>query len=347
MRSLGSLPTGPSKKLQKTKTRRADCVHAPDSKPGLRLRARQVAEYFVARMLICLLQTMPGAWFVRMSRWFAWLAHDVLKIRRRTTMENLQHVFPHKSDDQRRAIALGMWEHLFLMVCEIAHAPRKIHDTNWRDYIRIRDKALMTEYFLDWRPVVLVSGHLGNFELAVFITGILGIPTYAIARPLDNPWLDRWLRSFREQRGQFILPTSGSAAAIQRVLDGGGMLSLLGDQHAGNKGCWVEFMGRPASCHKALALFTLVHGAPMLVSWALRRGEFLKLEIGCSAIADPARLAPELCDVRGLTQWYNQRLEELVRLFPEQYWWVHRRWKDHPRRAAIAASSVQTEKRAA
>ncbi len=244
-----------------------------------------------------------------------------------------------------------MWHHLFLMLCEIAQAPRKIHDTNWRDYVTIPDKKLMTSYFLAWRPVVLVSGHLGNFELALFVTGILGIPSYAIARPLDNPYLNRWLKRFRESRGQFILPTTGSAPEVQRVLDGGGMLSLLGDQHAGTKGCWVDFMGRPASCHKALALFTLSEGAPMIVTHAVRNGGPLQLLVGCNGqkgIADPANLSPELSDVGSLTQWYNQRLEEFVRSYPEQYWWVHRRWKEKPRRVTRAqAMNKEIESRAA
>ncbi len=293
---------------------------------------RHRAEFLTARMLVCLLQMIPLAWCQRLARYLGWLACDVLRIRKSITAENLEHVFPDATPEQRHQLAREMWNHLFLMICEIAQAPRKIHDTNWRDYVDIRDKQLMTRYFLDWRPVVMVSGHLGNFELAVFITGILGIPTYAIARPLDNPLLNRWLHQFRESRGQFILPTEGSAAMIQRVLDSGGMLSLLGDQHAGTKGCWVDFMGRPASCHKAVALFTLSQNAPMLVSYTVRRAGPLQLEIGCNAIADPADLAPELRDVSSLTQWYNRHLEALVRKWPEQYWWMHRRWKEKPRR---------------
>ncbi|MGI9518010.1 MAG: lysophospholipid acyltransferase family protein, partial [Pirellulaceae bacterium] len=219
-----------------------------------------------------------------------------------------------------------------LMVCEIAQASRKIHTTNWREFVDIRDKRLMTSFYLDWRPTVMVGGHLGNFEEAVYVTGILGIPTYAIARPLDNPLLHKWLTGFRECRGQFILPTSGSATKIQEVLHAGGILSLLGDQHAGNKGCWVDFMGRPASCHKAVALFTLSQNAPMLVSYCVRKGGPLQVEVGVVAVADPRDLAPELRDVRSLTQWYNDQLEQLIREYPEQYWWMHRRWKERPLR---------------
>lgn len=304
-------------------------------------RFRHYVEYLALRTIICFLQTIPLSWCDRMGKRVGWLLGDVLKFRHKTVRENLSHVFPEKSEAERLELTRDMWHHLFLMVCEIAQAPRKIHDTNWRDYVYIRDKKIMTEYFLDWRPVVLMTGHLGNFEQALFITGILGIPSYAVARPLDNPLLNRWLQHFRESRGQFILPTEGSARDVQRVLDAGALLSMLGDQHAGNKGCWVDFMGRPASCHKAVALFTLTQKAPMIVTYGVRRGKPLHMEIGCNGIADPESLDDSIADVRSLTQWYNQRLEELVRLDPEQYWWMHRRWKEKPQRSKKARSQTR------
>ncbi len=302
------------------------------SQPEKPIKKRHYVEYFALRCIVAVIQMMPLQWCDRLAHGVSWLIADVFKFREKTIRENLGHVFPQQTEQQRDQLTREMWHHLFLMICEIAHAPRKIHDTNWRDYVYIRDKKVMTEYFLDWRPVVLMTGHLGNFEQALYITGILGIPTYAVARPLDNPLLNRWLQQFRERGGQFILPTEGSAQEIQRVLEAGALLSMLGDQHAGNKGCWVDFMGRPASCHKAVALFTLIQKAPMIVTYAVRRGGPLQLEIGCNQIADPENLPSELNDVKSLTQWYNQRLEELVRLDPQQYWWMHRRWKEKPQR---------------
>jgi Kdo2-lipid IVA lauroyltransferase/acyltransferase len=319
--------------------------------PHARTDLRHIAEYLAARMIVFVLQTIPLSWSPRIARGFGWLLNDLFKVRGEITEENLRHVYPDRSPEWRHRVAREMWEHLLLMLAEIAQAPRKIHDTNWGDYVSIRDRKLMTTHFLDWRPTILVSGHFGNFELAVFITGVMGVPTYAIARPLDNPLLERWIKRYREALGQFILPTSGSSGAIQQVLDAGGMLALLGDQHAGEKGCWVEFLGRPASCHKAVALFTLLQDAPMLVSWCVRRDGPLKMEVGCEGVADPAIPGSTPGDVRSLTQWYNQKLEEVIRRDPEQYWWLHRRWKERPRRGSASVDprgeSGQSSPRAA
>jgi KDO2-lipid IV(A) lauroyltransferase len=229
-----------------------------------------------------------------------------------------------------------MWEHLFLMVCEVAHTPRKVHETNWRRYVHIRGKRDLVRFLVAPRPVLIVTGHFGNFEVGGYMMGMLGFPTYTIARPLDNPYLDRFVGEFRKARGQHILPKQGSAAQVNAVLQSGGALTLLGDQHAGPKGCWVDFLGRPASCHKALALFTLTSGAPMLVTYAKRTGRPMRFELGLAGVADPAVGGEELAGVRELTQWYNHALERVIRSAPEQYWWLHRRWKGAPRQRRAA-----------
>ena len=161
--------------------------------------------------------------------------------------------------------------------------------------------------------------------------GLLGFPTYTIARPLDNRFLNDYVNRFRQIKGQYILSKDGSAQMVNQLLERGGKLGILGDQHAGSRGCWVEFMGRPASCHKALALFTLSSGAPQMVLYNRRSQQPMQFEVGCSGKVDPADLPDSLNDIQALTQWYNQRLEQVIRETPEQYWWVHRRWKGKPR----------------
>jgi KDO2-lipid IV(A) lauroyltransferase len=249
--------------------------------------------------------------------------------------DNIRHVFPHLTVAQRRTLTRHMWEHLFLMVCEIAHAPRKVHETNWRQYFCFVRKRELVGTMLSLRPKVLVSGHFGNFELSAYMTGLLGFPGYAIARRLDNPYLDRFVNRFRAAQGQYILPKDGSSAQIDAVLKAGGLIELLGDQAAGPKGCWVDFMGRPASCHKAVAVLSLTSGAPLAVAYGKRVGGPLQFELGLEGIADPQAPSPHVANVKALTQWYNAMLERAVRGAPDQYWWVHRRWKGEPPRKAV------------
>lgn len=312
---------------------------------NLRRRVTHYLVYLAVRLAVCLMQAITMEACQTLSRGLAWLACDVFRLREKVVDDNLRHVYPSWTARERRDLARAMWEHLFLLVCEVAHVPRKVHDTNWRQFLTIDGKQEFVAYMLDPRPTLLVSGHFGNFEMGSFATGLLGFKTYAIARPLDNPYLDRFLKKFRQAKGQYMLPKDGSAAQVQEVLDAGGILTLLGDQHAGPKGCWVDFLGRPASCHKALALFTLTGGAPMIVSYARRTNRPLHFQVGVTGVADPRDWDESLAGVKPLTQWYNRMLASLILDHPDQYWWVHQRWKDDPR--ARKAAEKQSQRAAA
>ncbi|MFK7768227.1 MAG: lysophospholipid acyltransferase family protein [Mariniblastus sp.] len=294
------------------------------------MQIRTFFEYVALQVAISVIQVLPIGMCASFCRWLSWLVSDVIKFRRKIIDDNILGVYPEMPVDERLHLSKEMWYHLFLMGCEIAQAPRKIHDSNWRNYVFIRDKVQMTNYLIDYRPLVAVSGHFGNFEMGGYVTGLLGMPSYTVARKMDNPYLDEFINRFRAHNGQFILPKEGSAPAIQEVMDSGGILTLLGDQHAGTKGCWIDFLGRPASCHKAVALFTLSGNAPMMVSYCKHTDKPLHFEIGCTGVADPLKMDDGLRDVKSLTQWYNDRLADAILECPEQFWWVHRRWKEKP-----------------
>lgn len=286
--------------------------------------------YLAVRLAVCFVQSIRLETCDLIAHGVAWLAADLLRLRSRVVHENLQQVFPELSVERRQQIIRRMWAHLILMACEVMHAPRKIHRQNWHQYVTIEQRRTFVRYLLDPRPTLIVSGHFGNFEIGGFITGLLGFPTFTVARTLDNPYLDRYVNRFRAANGQYIVDKDGSAIQLDRILAAGDTLSLLGDQHAGPKGVWVDFCGRPASCHKAIALFTLTSRAPMLVAYSLRAGRPLHFEVGLSGLVDPESLPDELGGVKPLTQWYNAQLESMIRSAPEQYWWLHRRWKEPP-----------------
>jgi KDO2-lipid IV(A) lauroyltransferase len=246
------------------------------------------AAYVAVRTVVCIIQAAPLSTCQAWSRRLGWLFWHVFKLRRATVEENLQTAFPEKSAAEHEAIALAMWEHLLLMVCEIAHAPRKINRTNWRTHLAMPQMRLMVRRLLDRRPVVIISGHLGNFEMGGYLLGLHGFPTHTIARTLDNGYLDRWINEFREATGQYILPKHGSSQQIEDLLKSGGTLVLLGDQHAGEAACWVDFFGRPASTHKAVALFTLSGNAPTSAGCVFRKGEPMHFEMRVADLVDPA-----------------------------------------------------------
>ena len=314
-------------------------------------RSLHLVEYVAVRLLIGLVQAVSLDTCERLARILAFTFWRVLRLRRDVVRENLEIAFPHVHPARRDVIGLQMWHHLFLMVAEIAHAPRKVHDTNWRRHSSIPQVREFVEVLVGRRPVVLISGHFGNFEMGGYLLGLFGFPTHTVARPLDNPYLDRFVNRFRSATGQHMLPKHGSGDDIARILDRGGTLALLGDQSAGKKkACWVRFFGRPASTHKAVAVFSLASRAPTFVTFVRRLDRPLRYELGFQGFADPAQAQFRHGSVPALAQWYTDCLEQVVQRYPEQYWWLHRRWRiSPPDRVArrLAADAKRADQQAA
>ncbi|MCC7474988.1 MAG: lysophospholipid acyltransferase family protein [Pirellulales bacterium] len=286
--------------------------------------------YLLVRMAIALVQAVPLSVCEKGAELLATLMGQVLRVRGNVVDQNLRIAFPELTAEDRDKIAWQMWRHLILMVAEIAQTPRKVHETNWREHSQVVNKEPFVRTLLAGRPLVVISGHFGNFELGGYLLGLFGFPTYTVARTLDNRFLDRFINDFRSRTGQFILPKKGSGEDIQRILEQNGVLTLLGDQSAGQRQCWVNFFGKPASTHKAVAIFSLANSAPTMVSYARRLDRALHYEVGPIAICDPGEPNFEYGSVPLLAQWYTDNLEKLVRQSPAQYWWVHRRWKGEP-----------------
>lgn len=296
--------------------------------------------YLVVRILICIAQMVRIETGHSIARGLAWLFCDILKLRAKVIEENLYHAFPELSSSARKRLERQMWEHLFLLVIEVAHTPRKIHETNWRDFVELTNEDYLVRLLLEERPLMIVTGHLGNFEVGGYILGILGFPTYTVARTLDNPYIDRFVNQFRGRTGQHIIPKDGGADQIEKVLSNNGTMTFLADQYAGPKGCWIDFFGRPASAYKAIALLALEYNGVMAVSAATRKDKPMQFHMHNYAMTDPKAIDSDVSSVRELTQWYTSRLEELIRMNPDQYWWLHRRWKDtrEPKKKKLAAA---------
>ena len=214
---------------------------------------------------------------------------------------------------------------------EIAHLPRKLNPATWRRYVTLENGRAIVEGLLCGRPLLFVTGHLGNWELGGYVLGLLGFSTYAIARKLDNPYLnDFLLYRFRERTGQTDPLQGRRFRAHPGGAGGGGVIATLGDQDAGARGQFVDFFGRPASTHKAVALLALEFNAPMVVIGVPRVGEPMQYQIVAEEVILPEEYAGRPDAVRAITQRFTAALERLARRTPEQYFWLHRRWKHEP-----------------
>ncbi len=297
-----------------------------------RSRAADYAVYMVVRIFVCIIQALSLNAGRAFARGLAWLAYRVDRRHREAARDNLRHAFPGRySEAELDALVRDVYDHFCRLLVEIIHLPRCLHTNNWRRHIDLGRARDIVTCLLSGRPVLIVTGHFGNWEMAGYALGLLGFTTHAVARPLDNPYLDDFLRRFREKTGQKILAKKGDFASMQAILDGGGVLATLADQDAGQRGLFVDFFGRPASTHKAVALLALEHRVPLVVAGTPRVGEPMFYQVVAGDVIFPEDYEGRPDAVQAITQRFTSALEGLIRQAPGQYFWLHRRWKHQPK----------------
>jgi KDO2-lipid IV(A) lauroyltransferase len=286
--------------------------------------------YLVLRLLVGFIQALPYRAACDLAGGLAWLLYRVDARHRTVALDNLRHAFPGCfTEAELHRQVRAVYRHFCTLLVDIIHTPRRLHPNNWRRHVEI-DERRWVELLLGDRPLLLLTGHFGNWEIGGYTLGLLGFPTYAVARPLDNPFVDDFLRSFRERTGQKLLAKKGDFDQMQALLANRGVLATLGDQDAGQRGLFVDFFGRPASTHKAVALLALEYRVPMLVAGVIRLAGDLRYRIVLEDVIDPDEYEGRPDAARVITQRFTTGLERLVRQAPAQYFWVHRRWKHQP-----------------
>lgn len=310
---------------------------------------RHLIEYTVFKTLVCLVDALPIRVSVRMAELLAFALFHFLPgklTRYHVAKENLRTAFGDQyTEAELDEIIRGMWVHLFRMVVEIIQLPRRLRLYNVADVISFHNRDESTQLLCTGRPVIMLSGHFGNWEMANATFGFFGFPMGVVARDLDNPYLHEWFRRFRQHTGHRLLSKVGGGGDMVGFLEKRGHLALLCDQDAGKRGLFVPFFGQPASTFKSIALIALQYRAYICVGYAARLPDdfdnrrWVHYELGCEETIDPLEFdGPDA--VEQITKRYTAALERVIRRFPEQYFWVHRRWKSKPKSRAKARKAA-------
>lgn len=293
---------------------------------------RDYCVYALVRLITCFIQMLSLETAMQLGRYLAWLAYRIDKRHRLVADDNLRQSLSEMADDpiQRDKLVRGVYEHFCTMLMLMVQLPRRYHLTTWRRYLDMSQGQGLIAAVLTRRPILMVTGHFGNWELGGYTLGVFGFPSYAIARRLDNVFLDRFLARFRQRMGQTLLDKNEDYHKIVAALDANGAVATLGDQDAGERGLFVNFFGRPASTHRAVALLALQHQALMVIV-GVPRIEKMYHRLLVADIIDPSDYEQRKDAVEAITSRFTMALETMIRKYPEQYFWLHRRWKHKPK----------------
>lgn len=302
-------------------------------------RIRHWLGYQAFRVVVCLLQFLSVRQTRKLAGAVAWLLVDVLPrkwTRYHVAAENIRRAFGADTPEERvRELVRGMWIHLVRLIVEVAQTPRKFLLTNCREFLVFRDRGVVVEALTTGRPVMILGGHFGNWEMSLGSFGVFGFPMGLIAREMANPYLHDWFARTREAFGHKLYLKKGNFDELTELMSAGGSLMLLGDQDAGKRGLFVDFFGTPASTHKSIALMAMEYNAILAVGYGIRledddlNGRWPRYEIGLEDLIDVQQLRTD-DPLREITERYTRGLERAIRRAPEQYFWVHRRWKTEP-----------------
>jgi Kdo2-lipid IVA lauroyltransferase/acyltransferase len=250
-----------------------------------------------------------------------------LRIRRAVAEAQLAAAFPERSKVERDAILKEHYRELGRVWVEYARLPDLVRAGAGEVVAEVRGLEHLENANAEGRGVILLTGHFGNFELLGAWLGRRH-PVDFVVKPLSNPRVEAMAQALRDAAGVGSIRLGMSMRGVMRALREGRWVAMLADQDARRHGVFVPFMGRAASTPTGPARLSIATGAPIIMGFVSRRTDRrLELDIDPPLSSEDPR-APDA--VERLTARHTARLEAWVRRYPQQWFWLHRRWKTVP-----------------
>jgi len=250
---------------------------------------------------------------------------------RKRALDNLRASYPGKEKSWYIKTGRRSFEHLAMIAVDVLFTPKLVGKNNWRDCAYFKTVEHAKWLMKEGKGMIMVTGHYANFEIMGYMLGLFGFNVYSIARPLDNPYISKYLYGVREKAGQKIIDKKGATAMMDTLLKQGATVCFIADQDAGSKGLFVDFFGRKASTYKSIGLLAMQYNIPIGVGYSRRVDNKFYFEIGVNRIIMPDEWKDKDDPLLWITQQYTKAIEDFVRAEPSQYWWLHRRWKHRPK----------------
>ena len=296
--------------------------------------------FAVGRTVLFLLTCWPWPVCRRLANLFGRLGYHMDRDKRKeNSLENLRRVYPELSEAELRRLLKRVYMHMTCSFVDAFKFVKAVQKGRGRDLIETRGFEAVDEACRD-SGVIFVTGHVGNWELLGAAGPLTDYPTWTVYRGFRNPFADRFVRRQRELTGQKTIEKQGALRRVIRLLRSGENVAFLIDQDARHRGIFVDFFDRPASTPPGPARISYSTGAPVAFVYAQRQDDG-RFRIEVTDVIRPDREASRTAEVKRITQRLTSDLEAVVRKHPEQWLWLHRRWKTWPGKYEEVAKSNQ------
>jgi len=291
---------------------------------------RRKLEYAAAWPFIKILGILPRP----LSRAFAiglaqvvYLLHFRL---RQVGMRNLAMVFPEKSEAERKRILRGVFTSLGRQLAELCQFPRYTPDNI--DEVVVYDGLENYERaYARGKGVLFLTGHFGGWELSAFAHSLHGHWLHVVMRPMDNPYLDRLLQQYRTMYGNKTVAKDDFVRGLLAAMKAGETVGILMDTNmTPPQGIFVDFFGIPACTASGLARIALRTDAAVVPGFTIWDPALQKYRLRFDPALELVRTGNLEADIAANTQMFTKVIEDYVRKYPDQWLWVHRRWKTRP-----------------
>ncbi len=262
----------------------------------------------------------------RSSSVLAFLFYYVIPIRKKTVIENLSFAFPSYSSLEINKIAFKCYKSFSITLAELLLIPGLSRD-QMKNMVQCNNSGLIVERYKENKGIILLSAHYANWEyIALSVSLQIDIPFYVVVKPQRNPYVTRWLERARTKWINKIIPAGISIRQVYKELLDKNIVAMVADQRGPREGIQLDFMGRPAYFFTGPAMLSIKTGAPLLYGIPIRQTDYsYKAEI----IEVSKDNLPEDEDekVIELTRRHKNYLEKVIAEHPEQWFWMHKRWK--------------------
>ena len=286
-------------------------------------------EFALAWVLIKIVGALPRPLARAAGISIAWLVFFFHRKLRRVGLRNLELAFPEKSLAERKRILRGVFTSLGRQVAEVCMFPKYTHENV--------SKTVVYEGFENFeravargKGVLFLTGHLGAWELSAFAHSLYGHPLSIVMRPLDNPYLDRLTRRYRTMHGNKAVDKDFARGLIAAMRNGETVGVLMDTNMIASQGVFVDFFGIPACTASGMARVALKTDAAVIPGFTIWDPQLQKYRLRFDPPIPIVRTKDREADVVANTQLFTKVIEDYIRHYPDQWLWVHRRWKTRP-----------------